>query len=180
VKRSLARRRLAAFAWDYLVIAAYALVLSAISSLIWSRLSGRIPGGEGNPWLYDLLAFTTLVLPVILYFAFSEASRAQATWGKRRTGLRVVSLEGTRLTISRSLLRSALKFLPWQIAHTSLFHIPGWPMAPETVPASATAGFIVSFALVAVYLVTLARADGRTAYDRAAGSRVAVAQPDPR
>jgi uncharacterized RDD family membrane protein YckC len=58
---------------------------------------------------------------VTLYFALSEASAREATLGKRRLGLRVVTVEGQRLSLGRSVLRSAVKFLPWELAHAAIW-----------------------------------------------------------
>jgi len=168
-----AGKRLAAFALDYLVIAGYIVVLSIVSSLVWQNVGGVPDTTQGGAWRYDLLAFVTLVLPVILYFALSEASRAQATLGKRRVGLRVETGEGHRLSTGRSLLRSSLKFLPWQIAHTALFHVPGWPVAPEAPPPWVFGGFALALGLVVFYLAGLFVSPvHRTLYDRVAGTRV--------
>lgn len=168
---------MAAFAWDYLLIASYVVLLSLVSTIAWFGLLGGIPvEAQRSPWLYDLLAFTTLVLPVILYFALREASSAQATWGKRRVGLLVVSSRGDRLSIGRSLMRSGLKFLPWQIAHTCLFHIPGWPVAPGPIPTPVIGGLALAYGLVGLYLVGLVIPPvHRTAYDWIAGTRVVTA-----
>jgi uncharacterized RDD family membrane protein YckC len=169
-----ATRRLAAFAFDYVLIAGYITAVSIVSYAIWHAALGRMPGpADASLWLFDLLAFTTVVVPVTLYFALSEASGHRATWGKRRVGLVVLSSDGTRLGLGRSVLRSALKFLPWQIAHSSLFHIPGWPMAVETIPAVAAAGLAISGAIVALYLADLLLSRGRwTPYDRIAQCQV--------
>jgi len=176
-----AGKRLAAFAWDYLLIASYIVILALVSSIVWLGLLGHSPGaGEGRPWLYDLLAFLTLVLPVILYFTLWEASSPQATWGKRRVGLRVVSSSGGRLSTGRSLLRSGLKFLPWQIAHTCLFHVPGWPAAPGAMPTWVIAGFGLALGLVGIYLAGLIISPAhRTAYDWIAGSHVVFETSNP-
>jgi uncharacterized RDD family membrane protein YckC len=168
-------RRLAAFGLDYLVIAAYMAALAIASVTITSQLAGIRSANPTEPWLFDLLAFMTLVLPVILYFALNEASHRQATWGKQRMGLVVISAAGDRLGTGRSLLRSALKFLPWQIAHSSLFHIPGWPAAVDVIPATATAGLWLSSTLAAASVASLfIFADQRTLYDRLAGTRVVL------
>ena len=168
-------RRLAAFGLDYLVIAAYIVVLTLVSVTVTSQLAGINSGGRTRPWLFDLLAFATLVLPVILYFAITEASHHQATWGKRRTGLVVITTGGQRLGAGRSLVRSVVKFLPWQIAHTSLFHIPGWPTAVDSIPAAAAAGLWISTALALAFIGSLfVFPDRRTPYDRLAGTRVVM------
>ena len=168
-----AGRRLAAFAIDYLIIAAYIVVLTLVSFAVRSQVTAIDVSASTAPWLFDLLAFTTLVLPVTLYFALYEASRHRATVGKRRMGLVVVTEGGESLDRGRSLLRSALKFAPWQIAHTSLFHIPGWPVAVETVPAAAAAGLGIASVVAVLYAVSVvAFADRRTPYDYVAGTRV--------
>ena len=166
-------RRLAAFGLDYLVIAAYMVVLTIVSVTGTSQLTEAPVATEVSPWMFDLLAFVTLVLPVILYFALSEASQSQATWGKRRVGIVVVTTHGERLSPSRSIVRSALKFLPWQIAHTCLFHIPGWPTAVEAIPVAASAGLWVASLLACASIATLfIAADHRTLYDRLARTGV--------
>ena len=66
-----------------------------------------------------------------------------------------------------------MEFLPWQIAHTCLFHIPGWPLAPGAPPAWVIAGFGLVWLLVISYLATLGLSKShRTPYDRLAGSKV--------
>lgn len=168
-----AGKRFLAFAWDYLLIAGYIILLAIVSTAVWNLLLGGSPGTSGqSPWLFDLLAFVTLVFPVILYFALCEASAARATWGKRRAGLMVVSSRGGRLTLGQSLLRSGLKFVPWQLAHTALFHIPGWPMNMGSMPGLAMAGLALAYGLVGIYLLGLVIGSHRTAYDRVANTLV--------
>ena len=164
------RPRMLAFALDYLVIAAYALGLAGVSLLAGARLPRSL---WATPASRDAVAFVTVVLPVILYFALQEGSARQATWGKRRLGLRVTGLDGGQLSLGRALVRSGAKFLPWQIAHTCLFHIPGWPLAPAAPPAWVLAGFGLVWLLVITYLALLGFSRShRTPYDRLAGSQV--------
>ena len=124
-------KRLKAFGFDFLLIVGY-IILLAVGAMAVIKISGffglslRWPE---NPLLADLLAFITLVLPVILYFSLQESSPKQATWGKNKTGLRVVNANGGTLTQRQAFVRSLIKMIPWQIAHTCLFHIPGWPIA---------------------------------------------------
>jgi uncharacterized RDD family membrane protein YckC len=168
-----AGRRIVAFGWDYGLIASYGVGLLGLSLLAQRILVDVVEMRMSGPWFFDLLAFSVLVWPVLLYFALSEASRHGATWGKRRVGIRVVTLAGGSMPLGRSLARSALKFLPWQIAHTSLLHIPGWPLA-AAVPWYAALGFGLSFLLVGLYLWGLRSSRRRTLYDVTAGSQVVV------
>jgi len=166
--------RVCAFAIDFFLIAGYAGLLATVSSAILFRLPReQVERVFAQPMRADLVAFVTLVLPVIVVFALAESSGRQASWGKRWLRLRVVTTAGGRPSRSRALARNALKFLPWQVSHTCLFHIPGWPLAVETVPAWTIAGFTLVWGIVAVYgLSLLVPPTHRTPYDRAAGTCV--------
>jgi uncharacterized RDD family membrane protein YckC len=170
------RLRLQAFLIDYVVICAYLLLLGlAVYWLANGPLRLSWPSMVETPAQRDRLAFMTAVLPVIIYFAVQEASVSGATLGKRRMRLRVVNLSGKRLGFGEALVRSAVKFLPWQIAHTCLFHIPGWPLDPQPAPGWVVAGFTLVWIIVLLYLVSLFAAPSRrTLYDRAARSQVVV------
>jgi uncharacterized RDD family membrane protein YckC len=169
-----AGKRLAAFGLDYLVVLAYLIVLGCVSWALASGATGRVwQDFLSSPSRLHIVAFCTTVLPVGAYFTLLESSPRGATLGKRRMHLRVVRLGGGRLSLGRALLRSAVKLLPWQLAHMSLVHIPGWPINPQSPPAWVVVGMGLVWGLVGFYLVALAvRSDRRTPYDWAAGSQV--------
>jgi len=166
-------KRLKAFALDYLFIGGYILLLAAVTMIV-IKISGFLDlslGWPESPLLADLMAFVTLILPDTLYFTLQESSPKQATWGKRKTGIRVVNINGSRLTRTQAFVRSLVKMIPWQIAHTCLFRIPGWPMTVTTFPPAVTAGFVFLYVLVGIYVVSaLYSKKHRTPYDWVAGS----------
>ena len=124
-----------------------------------------------TPAAWDVFAFTTLVLPVAVTFALMEASRRRATPGKRRLGLVVVDRMGHRLSIRRSLARSTVKFLPWQMAHTAVFQLTTGSVAVGYVVLS-----IAAQALVLASIVTMAFDHlNRPFHDLIAGTRVVQA-----
>jgi uncharacterized RDD family membrane protein YckC len=87
----MAKRRTAAFGVDYLIIAAWIGLITAIGFGARALLgieSGPIMS-QADKLRGHALAFLSLTLPVILYFAIAESSRWQATVGKRALGLRV-------------------------------------------------------------------------------------------
>jgi uncharacterized RDD family membrane protein YckC len=169
--------RLGAFALDLIPIFGYILILFVVGfGLSLGPLKGGANSLSDHPILFDLIVFSITILPVTLYFAVQESSQKMASWGKRRLGLQVVTRPGGRLSFGRALLRSAIKFLPWQMAHTCLFHIPGWPFAVQSIPAGVMAGFLTLYALLAVYFLTLLLKPHRTFYDLIAGTYVMIAK----
>lgn len=55
-----------------------------------------------SPLVAQGTGFFFLTLPVVLYFCLMEASAHQATWGKRKMGLRVTDEKGFRIAVLRS------------------------------------------------------------------------------
>lgn len=169
-------RRLAAFAVDYLLIAAYLVGLVAASlAVLASPLGPRYRGVWISPWSAELAGFLLLTGPVLLYFALSEASAGGATVGKHILHLKVVGPGLGQLTVGRSLARSGLKFLPWELAHFSIWQ---YLDAGGRPPAWTAITLIMVYVLVAAYLISLSiGARHRTLYDRIAGSLVLEADP---
>lgn len=168
-------KRLKAFLFDYAIIFGYMAILGGVNYGI--ILSGGVLEDVSpfftSPWAQDGFAFLTLVLPVILYFTFMESSSRQATWGKGKVDLLVVGANGEAMTVRQAFFRNLLKFLPWQIAHTSIYHVEGWPAAPETPTPLVMAGFVLVWVMIAAYLASmLFTKSHRTLYDRATGTCV--------
>jgi uncharacterized RDD family membrane protein YckC len=165
-------RRVAAWMLDYLVILAYLIALTA-ASLVTQRspVASVFSSALKNPITAELVGFLTLTGPVILYFAITEASAWQATLGKRALRIVVVGPGGARLPFGRAIVREAVRFLPWEMAHSLI-----WPLAlpPHLEPLPVTiGGFAVVYLLLVAYLVSLfVGSEHRTVYDRLAGSRV--------
>jgi uncharacterized RDD family membrane protein YckC len=168
-------KRLKAFGFDYLLICAFMILLAGLT-IGTIRMVGYLGFSlrwPDNPFFADLIAFSTLILPVILYFTLQESSNTQSTWGKRKVGIMVVGKDNAKLTPMHAFIRSLVKLIPWQIAHTCLFHIPGWPFAVNTIPPTVIAGFVLVYVLVGVYIAcALISKQNRTPYDWAAGSYV--------
>lgn len=164
-------RRLKAFAFDYILIGGYILLL-AVTTLAGIKIGGTFGLSlrwPENPLLADLMAFVTLVLPVILYFTLQESSPKQATWGKRKVGLRVVTAGGGRLSLRQAFGRSLVKMLPWQIGHTCLFQV----ITVTPTPSWVIGGYVLLYTLAGIYLASaLISKKHRTPYDWVAGSYV--------
>lgn len=168
-------QRLAAFGVDYLVILLYMGVLALVMTTVMTTVGAPLAETLRAPWQAQLLGFVTLTLPVGLYFAVAEGVFG-ATLGKRLLGLRVVDARGGRLSPGRSLLRSAVKFSPWELGHTAAHRLVFWTAAPEPLSASQlaflTLFYALSLGLAASFGVGLFAASRPPLYDRVAGSRV--------
>lgn len=167
-------KRFKAFAYDYLIIFVYIVVLAGVNYvviLVGGTLDKVSPLFE-SVVVKDIIAFLTLILPVILYFTLQESSPRQATWGKRKVGLLVVDSNGERLSRWKALLRSIIKFLPWQIAHTSIYQLSAMGFGNK-LSINSQIGFVLTYLLAGIYVISiLTTKKHRTLYDIAAGSCV--------
>jgi uncharacterized RDD family membrane protein YckC len=140
-----------AFALDYVIILFYLAALTLLSLLINSLFSV-------NEWLFSdrirsqLTGFFLITLPVALYFAFGESSVQQATWGKKRVGLIVTNPNGARISFWRSLARTLLKFIPWELSHTLIWEISFSPQANSDL---INYSFILVYVLIGLNIASL-------------------------
>lgn len=167
--KSTTRSRLLAGLIDLGLVLAWALVVAAVGVPLYLTGQTRALG----PLALNLVALALVVLPVTVVLTVMECGRYEATPGKLKLGLRVrVDPTGERITWQRSLLRNLLKLgVPWSLGH----------MAGIAVAAGggidAQIGAILSMAVPIAYLVTLFVGDGRTIYDRLAGTMVISTKP---
>ena len=150
-QRNLALRRLLAFLVDYGVMVLFVTVVSVAGFAIRSQLGVTSSGPPTfqQKLLGQALVFATMMLPIMLYFALSESSRWQATIGKRVLRLQVTDDHGGRPPLLRTLLRAVVKFAPWELAHTGVWHVPGTPFVSE--PAAFSYGIWFTALLLALW-----------------------------
>jgi uncharacterized RDD family membrane protein YckC len=157
--------RIIAFLWDYVIILGYIILLIGVSLLARPLV---IPLFTTNPLLAEITGFLFITLPVYLYFAVCEGSKSHATWGKRKMGIVVAGIRGQPIGLVSSLFRSALKFIPWELAHFTIWHM--------ALPSGYPNYFIYSllgtvYGLAIIYLVSpLWSKDKQTVYDSIAGT----------
>ena len=155
-------RRLAAYAID---VAILAVVLIPLSFGVQATIGYRAETGIGV-WLASLLLIS---LPSWAYFILFDASPSGATLGKRVVGLRAARVEGSPLGLRRAVLRTAVKLLPWELTHLTMF-----ALSPELGTFSLQLGLLWAvYALLALYLFVALRHEGRrSVHDLAAGAAV--------
>jgi uncharacterized RDD family membrane protein YckC len=143
-------QRVGAFALDYMLLFIYLAVILGLD-LLASALSASFSSLFSNRVLAQFIAFLLVTLPITLYFAINESSPRQATWGKQRLGIRVADSDGRRISFGRAFLRTLLKFVPWEIAHTLVWQIKFY----QYISPAITAGFILVYTLVGLNILSL-------------------------
>lgn len=177
MSKPILKKRFLALFYDYLVILGWMAFLAGVSLALYLSL-GSIPDyfGTLGPVGAQLLFFSVLTLPVGLYLFVTEAGKRHATFGKRRTGLTVVGTNGRAPTKVRILVRTIIKLLPWEIAHTFMwqmqfvFYKHGYDAMPD---AWIFVGLNVATVLAVMYVAMVVfRRDGRGPHDLIAGTQV--------
>lgn len=131
-------------------------------------------GGDTNRvWVYAASAVAPIVAAI--WAARAESGPHQATLGKRRVGVHVVSASASggdaRLSFARGLVRNVVKIaVPWQLGHTvALGASRGGFEERDPLTLASTA---LIYPLLGVMAWTGLRGHGRAIHDRVAGSLV--------
>ena len=163
--------------FDYIIIFIYMVFLTGLFMILQLEPLSFIPRTLfATPISGQISVICMLTIPVILYFSFCESSRFQQTFGKCKADLRVISTDGTKLGFPRALLRSVVKFIPWELAHTCMWRIRA--EAPDSCDFSllVTVGLILVWVLVITYVVSvIVSKKNQSLYDMIAGSLVVSA-----
>lgn len=144
-------KRVGAFALDYIIILVYLFGLFLTSLLINTLF-------DANQWLFadriraQFVAFLMVTLPITLYFAVSESSPRQATWGKGWLKIKVAGRDGNKVRLWRSIGRTLLKFVPWEISHTLIWEIY---FSPQTEALWLNYGFVLVYLLIGLNIGSL-------------------------
>lgn len=162
------RVRIFAFLLDYLVIVIYGVfVVGTISFAFRPYVQSLFSTSSA---VAELMGFCMMTLPVSLYFILSECSKWQGTLGKRKMGVCVVDGSGQRIGIGRSVVRTAVKFLPWELAHFSIWQI----MLPSSI-SDITVYILLSavnIAILVYLIIPFTNKKRKNVYDWVAGTEV--------
>ena len=110
------KKRMTEFLFDYLFILAYLVLLFLGSMLIYIIFFNGVP--EFTEIQSQWLVFLTSILPITLLFTFLDYKN-DGSFGKVKAGLELVY---QKKTMQASLIRNAIKFLPWQLGHMGTIH----------------------------------------------------------
>lgn len=166
--------RLKAFALDYILICAYLTLLVVFSVFLFPSVQQLF---VGSPGLAQLSGFALVTLPVSLYFIVCESSAGGQSLGKKIAGIRVVDRNAGRLPVPRSVLRTLLKFLPWELSHFMIYRFVHAGDSEPPLVAYIVGGVV--YALMIAYAATAIFTTKKQAlYDIAARTQVVQARTD--
>lgn len=141
------------------------LVLAPLAFVV-ERLLGIQPETGGQVWMAAILSFS---IPVWAYFTLSDASESGASIGKRIMSIHVSPpAHRSKLSLGRALARTAVKLLPWELAH-----IFGFAVADRVGEGMRAAGLIGANILTLLYFVVFVVTGGhRSIHDLVVGTQV--------
>jgi len=136
-------RRSCAYVFDVVLLFA----VLAPSVLLIEVIFGFQPSSNSEVWIAAVMSFS---IPTWSYFLFSDRSSNGMTVGKRLLKVKVISQNQNGINFGRALLRTAIKLLPWELAH-----IFGFALADFVSQTAFSAGLITANILIIIYLVIL-------------------------
>ncbi|NBC29707.1 MAG: hypothetical protein GVY29_06920 [Spirochaetes bacterium] len=131
-------------------------------------------------WLLSAWAVTTMSAPMWTYNTLLVSGPRQATLGHRASGVSVVTLDGHPVSAGRSLLRSAVMFVGWELAHVSMF-VPR-NLATDDPADWQYVGLVAANAYLVAEIVTIIATGGRRSIaDLVVGTRLVrtASRPSP-
>ena len=146
--------RLIAYFIDCLFLFAGLLVWQAIIYFLNLNPIVRLmnSGVQIPTWQLHLWVFLTASLPFLIYFAWTQSSKNQATFGMRLLKIKVTNLKNKRISFGTAILRSAILLIPFEINHAIMFHLAEFSSPPTLVYWIASVSVWI---LMIVYIVSI-------------------------
>lgn len=160
--------RLKAFTLDYLWIFLYLCLVGLLTMVIAPNLQDYFNGPAG---IAQLTGFLLVTLPVSLYFAIGDSFLFKGTYGKRKMKIQVVDGQGQPIGIMRSIVRTILKFLPWELSHFLVYRLVS--LGEGEFPLHLMLIGSLVYLLIFVYILSVIFSkENRSLYDRLSGTKV--------
>jgi uncharacterized RDD family membrane protein YckC len=106
--------RFKAFMIDYILILLYLVVLFIFNVFLFPSLQEFF---NGSLIMAQFTGFLMVTLPVSLYYIIYDSKIGGQSFGKRKTGIRVVGKNGEAISLPHATVRTIIKFLPWELSH---------------------------------------------------------------
>ncbi len=112
--------RYKAFMIDYIFILFYLVVLFILNVFLFPSLQEFF---NGSLVVAQFTGFLMVTFPVSLYFIISDSKIGGQSFGKRKTGIRVVGKNGEAISLPHATFRTILKFTPWELSHFLVYRL---------------------------------------------------------
>lgn len=141
--------RFKAFLMDYSLILSYLAVLFIFSVFLFPSLQELF---NGSLIVAQFTGFLMLTFPVSLYFIVGDSKIGGQSFGKRKTGIKVVGKDGQAISVLHAVFRTILKFLPWELSHFLVYRLVYIGDGKVPVTYILIGGLI--YALIFAYILT--------------------------
>lgn len=160
--------RLKAFVADYVLIFGYLLLVMIVSVFLIPSLQELFQTSAGTA---QLTGFLLVTLPVSLYFVVADSRIGRQSFGKRKIHIRVVDANHQSISVYRAVLRTVLKFLPWELSHFMAYRMIYLGDGDVQMMDYVIGGLV--YALIFLYiLMALFTKNKQSLYDRIAKTYV--------
>ncbi|MEH7239322.1 RDD family protein [Bacillus sp. JJ1562] len=112
--------RFKAFMIDYILILVYLVVLFIINVFLFPGLQEFF---KGSVVVAQFTGFLMVTLPVSLYFIISDSKIGGQSFGKRKSGIRVIRKNEEAVSLLQMAFRTLVKFLPWELSHFLVYRL---------------------------------------------------------
>jgi uncharacterized RDD family membrane protein YckC len=166
-------RRAAAYLLDITLAFALLFVLpqTIIAAQVWPIL-GITQDSFKSGIFTEVYVMLLISMPIWLYFILLDRSKLQGTPGKKLLGLSVTDARtGKTITTGQSILRNAIKLLPWELAHlANNIPTPLWYDPHPSIVRSVL--MTIPMVLLTIYLIYCFASKGtKTIHDLAAKTK---------
>lgn len=161
-------RRIVAYLFDCTLIAIFAICLGLVVVTLSNvfSLPSIVSAFQGHA-----IAFLTLTFPALIYFAKTESSIKQASFGKKLLGLKVQNLKGARTNFRQAFFRVIILLFPWELAHIGIWYGAERPFIDQ--PTNwALAIMIMAQLILVIYLVSAIFSPKAAIHDKIAKLRI--------
>lgn len=141
--------RLKAFMYDYIIIVMYLVSMGLVIAVAFPRIQRLF---IHSILISQLTTFALVTFPVTLYISFFDSKLAKGSFGKRKSGLKVINSRGERASFLHSLTRNLIKFIPWEFGHYTAFKMAH--AGENNVPPEDWITGILTYALIFAYILT--------------------------
>lgn len=151
----------------------YSIIMLVVQWAILSPI--RESMGITDEWFsnslnLELYVLVSISFPVWMYFAYFDSNKFRATFGKRLMKLSVCDCRGRKLVLGKSLLRTVLKLLPWELIHLGI--VFPTPMYFEEEPSIRTLTLVGTFLFIVYALSIFFNSDRQSIYEKLIGTNV--------